>query len=157
MKSMLLSSLRKYSISFSKRCCSPHTWVGGMAVGEAPVTHVLSHVPAATLVPLQAILKLNQNQASSLFCSKPPLTLHPPQASPSLTPLWAHWHPGHSHLRASVPTVPAAWCALPRGGHHSKSLTSLTALLESPLLGEASLTALQLGPHLPKASLIFSR
>ena len=94
MKSMLLSSFRKYSISFSKRCCSPHTWVGGMAVTEVPGTYHLSRLPAAhPLMPLWAPLKLNLSQATSFFCSKPLAPLDLSQPSPTLTPFWPLWHP----------------------------------------------------------------
>ena len=94
MKSMLLSSFRKYSISFSKRCCSPHTWVGGMAVTEVPGTYHLGRLPAAhPLMPLWAPLKLNLSQATSFFCSKPLAPLDLSQPSPTLTPFWPLWHP----------------------------------------------------------------
>lgn len=47
MKSMLLSSFRKYSISFSKRCSSLHTW----RTSRLSQWQDLSHVEPKSLSP----------------------------------------------------------------------------------------------------------
>lgn len=110
-----------------------------MAVTEAPAAHLPSQLPAATLVPLQAPLKLNLIQAMILFSSKPPLPLDlhsPPPHSSTLATLLSRHIPtsGHLHLLIHLFGV------LSLESRHAKSFTSLTALLKSHHLIEASLT-----------------
>lgn len=89
MKSMLLSSFWKYSISFSKRCCSPHTCMGEMAVTRAPATQLPNHFQPPPRASTGAS-PLNQSQATAQ--NLPSLSI-PPQ--PSLHILhWPHCCPG---------------------------------------------------------------